>query len=394
MLRLVLPLLCACSTKDGDADAEDTGEAEIVLPGVGALGHETHDLDLVTLTVIGDDDDGHDIPRDLEFNPGVEDELWVVNRADDSTVTYRGAGTADQTSDHIVDPYALHFMEEVSSIAFGAPMHADSDYYNFGTCHESRNTYNGWDDGNDFMGPSLWSSDPDIYGISNQEAIEYVAQLYGISEAMADLGSHLDMLHQAPLCMGIAWETENAYWVFNGLAGSIDRNDFNEDHGVGYDDHDDGLIRIYVEGEVSRVEDVPSHLVYDPASAFLYIADTGNNAIKVLDTTSGTEGLRRYGYENYESYYQWDDALMWTLIDGESFGIEQPSGLDLVEDTLLITDHATGIIHAFDLEGNQIDYLDTGLGEGALMGITARSLDDVWFVDAASDRVLRLQPAE
>jgi hypothetical protein len=87
-----------------------------------------------------------------------------------------------------------------------------------------------------------------------------------------------------------------------------------------------------------------------------------------------------------------DDAMMWTLIEGSEHDMVQPSGLAIVEDTLLITDHGTGVIHAFDLEGNPIDWLDTGLGEGALMGIIARSLDDIWVVDAKDDRVLRLQP--
>ena len=57
-----------------------------------------------------------------------------------------------------------------------------------------------------------------------------------------------------------------------------------------------------------------------------------------------------------------------------------------------MTDHDTGIIHAFDMDGNLIDWLDTGVGSGALMGIVARSLDDIWFVDAKANRIHRLQP--
>ena len=79
--------------------------------------------------------------------------------------------------------------------------------------------------------------------------------------------------------------------------------------------------------------------------------------------------------------------------EGEKFGIEKPSGLALVEDHLLITDYATGIIHAFDLDGNQIDWLDTERGEG-LMGIRGRTLDDIWVVDASEDELLRIQPAD
>jgi hypothetical protein len=274
-------------------------------------------------------------------------------------------------------------------VAFGAALFSDSDLPNFGTCQESLNTYNGWGDENEFMGPSLWTSDPEIFGESNPEAAAYLSNLWGM---VADLGSHIDMLHETPLCMGMAWETDNVYWVFNGYHGAINRVDFQDDHGPGWDDHDDGIISRYVSGEVSRVPDVPSHLEMDPTTAFLYIADTGNNAIKVLDTTSGTRGGNLFSQEPRVDHFTMDDAAVWTLIDGSEHGMVQPSGLAIVEDTLLVTDHGTGVIHAFDLEGNPIDWVDTGLGEGALMGIIARSLDDIWVIDAKDDRVLRLQP--
>jgi hypothetical protein len=132
----------------------------------------------------------------------------------------------------------------------------------------------------------------------------------------------------------------------------------------------------------------------DNSTGFLYIADTGNNAIKVLDTTSGVRGSDISSMEWRVDHYQVDDADMWTLIDGSAVGLEQPSGLALVEDTLLVTDHATGFIYAFDLDGELIDWLDTELGSDALMGIEARSLEDIWFVDAAADKVFRLQPTE
>ena len=47
-------------------------------------------------------------------------------------------------------------MEEVSAIAFG-DWHEEFDYQ-FATAQESRNTYNGQGDPNDFMGPALWPS--------------------------------------------------------------------------------------------------------------------------------------------------------------------------------------------------------------------------------------------
>ena len=82
--------------------------------------------------VIASSTDGLDEPRDLEFHPGIErsDELWIVNRADDSMVIIHETGTPDQNSEERLDAYRNHFMEEVSAIAFGA--YDDEFDYQFG----------------------------------------------------------------------------------------------------------------------------------------------------------------------------------------------------------------------------------------------------------------------
>lgn len=376
-LASIALLTVACK---GDKDTGD--EAAVPAFGNGKLGS-------VTVTVIGTEEDGLNTPRDLEFNPDIPDELWVVNRTDDSTSIFRDVD-GDLWSEHIIDPFALHFMEEVSSIAFGGVTWEGSDYRTFGTCQESENTYNDLQRGNDFMGPSLWTADPEYYGQTNPEAVEYLTELFG---QYADLGSHLDMLHESPLCMGMAWDYDNVYWVFDGNDGTIVRYDFVEDHGIGYDDHSDGIISRYVDAEVSRVPDVPSHLILDQDSGLLYIADTGNNRITVLDTATGEEGRGLREKEPGTDHHEWEGADYSTLIDGSAVdGMDLPSGIALVEDTLLITDNQNSIIFAFDLDGNLIAQLDTGLDGGALMGIEARGLDDIWITDAINDQVYRLQP--
>ena len=355
--------------------------------GLSAFGNGSHDISDVTVTEIANSDDGLDVPRDLEFNPAVEGELWIVNRADDSVTVVFDAGTESQDSTHIIDSYALHFMEEPSSISFGAATFPGSDALTFGTCQESRNTYNDNYAPNDFMGPSLWSADLDLFGESNPDAIDYLSKLFGF---YADLGSHLDMLHESPLCMGIAWETENVYWVFDGSDGNIVRYDFADDHDLGYDDHSDGVVSRHVEIEVERVEDVPSHMEIDPATNLLYVADTGNNRILVVDTTAGEEGDRLQANEPGVDHHEMENSVFSTLIDGAEYGLGQPSGLALVDDYLLISDHATGNLFAFNLDGELVDWVATGL-EG-LMGIDARSIEDIWVVDSSSDKVLRIQP--
>ena len=173
-----------------------------------------------------------------------------------------------------------------SSIAFGAHLHGDGEYPNFGTATSPATPTTTRAPATTSWGQH-WTSDPEIFGYSNPDAVEYLSDLFGMP---VDLGSHIDMLHESPLCMGIAWEEENVYWVFDGMNNSIDRVDFAADHDVGFDDHSDGIITQYIKGEVQRTEDIPSHLEFDPDTGFLYIADTGNNAIKVLDTTSGSRG--------------------------------------------------------------------------------------------------------
>ena len=369
---LMILFLLACIT-DKDMEPE--------YAGLAVLGYEDNEDEEVLWTLIGDSSDGLNIPRDLGFNPDRPGELWVVNRADDSVTRFFDAASSSQHSDHVIDPYAFHFMEEVSSIEFGATG-------TFGTCQESRNTYNDQGFPNDFMGPTLWSSELDVFGESNPEAVEYLSDLYDMH---TDLGSHLDMLHESPLCMGIAWQFENIYWVFNGKVGSIDRNNFHKDHGIGFDDHSDGSIFRYGAGEFERLPDIPSHMKFDHSTQFLYIADTGNNAIKILDTQTGEADTRQAVKEPGTEHYAMKNEAIWTLIDGSDYGMEAPSGLTIVDDTLLITDNKTSTIYAFTTDGDFLDLLETPFPEGALMGIYAASIDDLWMVNALDDEVWRLQ---
>lgn len=366
---------------DDSGVVEDAGVSIDAEPkrGLGVLGYDSHDIaqvELYEISGVG----GLRVPRDLDFNPSGDRELWVVNRADDSTVTYFKAGTPEQTAEKRIDSFALHFMEEVSSIAFGAP--SDAYGHTFGTCQESRNTYNNSQRQNDFMGPSLWPSRMDIYSYPNPDAVR---------DLMYDLGSHLDMLHQSPLCMGIAWDHDNVYWTFDGLSGTISRYDFQADHGVGYDDHSDGIIGRYIDAQVLRVADVPSHLELDRATGKLYIADTGNARIAVLDTTSGTRGRTLRGFEPGVDFHEMTGATFTTLVDGVGGELTHPSGIVMVGDILYVTDNATSRISAFDKNtGARLDYLNVGVGAGSLMGITADPEGRLYFVDAVSNKVWRI----
>ncbi|HEY0134561.1 MAG TPA: hypothetical protein VGB85_10785, partial [Nannocystis sp.] len=245
------PTTTGASTTD-TPDTTDTSGGEVhVVPQFGG-----------TFTVIGTAADGLNVVRDLEFHPGAPDQLWTYNMLSHGVVIFFAPGSAEQTSEVRIDAYGQHFMAYVSSAAFGVDG-------KFATCQESRNEWNvGPQKPDDFMGPALWSADLDIFAKVHQEVPPNPLE-----------GSHLDMLHQSPLCMGIAHDTANVYWIFDGKNSDIVRYDFQTDHGPGGGDHSDGVITRYYDAEVTRIANIPGHLEIDHATGMLYVADTGGGRI-------------------------------------------------------------------------------------------------------------------
>jgi hypothetical protein len=330
-------------------------------------------------------------PRDLAFNPRVPDELWVVNGASDSVAIIHHAAGGSPWIEARRDGQAAHFMHRPSAIAFGGDTTSIGQPGTFATAQESTNDAIPLT-GDDFMGPTLFSSD---------------LRLFGRQQPFGQLGSHLDMLHESPLAMGIAWERANVYWVVGGRHGDITRYDFGIDHGVGNDDHTDGIIHHYVPGQLRRIPGVPSHLAYHAPSGRLFIADTGNGRVVSLDSRAGTLGGAGPSVEPGVASRAVTGAELAGFVcqagapGGQgptgaatlsTFGapLQQPSGLEIDGDVVFVADHATGIIYAFDLQGRQINALDTGLGPGALMGMAIGPDGRLYLVDAVRNRVVRI----
>ena len=352
-------LLLACNGGT-TGDTGDTGPT-----GLAVLGAGSNSLSAVLVDTFATSDDGLNTPRDVEFNPE-SGNLWVANYVDDSIVILENPGSDDQTSVKWGDNSdANHFLAKPSALAF-------NDQGGVATIHEEDEKTQGNATPADFMGPTLWTANE--------------------SDFEANHWSHLDMLHNTPNGMGIAWESGNRFWVFDGYHDSITMYDFHEDHDLGGTDHTDGEILRYVEGEVKMVDDVPGHLAFDPDTKLLYVADTGNNRIAVLDTTSGEEGRRISPNYDGGEQHEVDDASISTFISGEDFGLELPSGLEFHDGLLWLSDNGTGRIHAFDLEGNEVDWLDTELPSGCLMGIAFDEGGNLWTVDAVEQQVLRISP--
>jgi hypothetical protein len=344
------------------------------------------------------------VPMDL--TPSTHGELWVVQRMErlpefdeftectsrsqagqpndclglqGSTVALRDPANPELASGErvnlVVDANAWHFMRRPSGIAFGVesttlpaddpraldpitgePLLTEAATYPdiFATCHE--HWTGNFTDSSPFIGPSLWSADPEIYNGVNGD-FEW------------SNGSHLDMVHATQNCMGIAWEQGNVYWLFNGEEGALDRYDFGVPHVPGAADHDDGEVTRYVlDSPLARVPNVPSNLVMRGDA--LYVADTGNGRVARFDlaqemTPDGT-------FRTYEALpAEQMRATLATVVSREAlaaaWGAEvEPSGLAFYdEDTFVVANHASGQISLVRAEDGEILRTeDTGLGAG------------------------------
>jgi len=344
-------LLLAC-TGPVPADIDDTGDGPTGLDLFGA-GANT-----VALELIADGDAGLKQPRDVAVHPSRQDELWVVSFGNRSMVIL------DDVDGAVGDQRykgSAHFFAEPSALCF-------NDEGLFASAHEEdEKTQGAGGTPADFMGPTLWDSD----------------------NFDAEHATHLDMLHNSPNAVGCGAEgPNNAFWVYDGYHASLTRYDFAGDHGYGGADHSDGETARYVSGELGYAPDISSHVVY--AGGFVYAADTANNRVVRVDAGTGTEG--RTTENNYDGVDQFrvDDAVMDPLIDGSEYGLGAPSGLAVFDDMIFVGDNATGNLFAFTLDGEFVDWAETGLA--GMQGIDFDDAGRLYIASTATDELYRVTP--
>jgi hypothetical protein len=352
------------SGESGESGSDSTGEEPQGIPVLGSLAHT---LDAVEFSVIASGDMTR--PSDLEFNPEVDGELWVTNLDDDSITIIENANRDGQTqSNRWSANGSAHFLARPSGIAFGTPgVMATSQQTDLITQPSTPA---------DFMGPTLWGADSSFYEGGHN--------------------SHLDMLHNSPNSSGIAWEQGNVYWVYDGYHGSLTRYDFHSDHGLGGTDHTDGEVYRLAAEELGYEANVASHVAYHAPSNMVYAADTANNRIFVLDATTGEVGGDIA--PNYDGGIQRgvNGAEFATMINGGDVELPmvKPSGLEIHDDYLFVTDYATSVIYGFSLQGELIDWLETEIPAESLMGITFDTDGSLFGVNAAAGEVYRVAAIE
>ena len=321
----------------------------------------------------------------LAWNLAVEAELWVTLRQfpsgkpctmSDNTGCDALTGVAAVVSDATgsassgvikQDGNAWHFMRRPTAIAWGEGVL-------FSSCGEGY-TDNYEDVTVPYAGPVLWSSDPAIFGVV---------------PLPSQNGTHVDMLHETPYCMGLAHESANIFWAFNGDAGALDRIDFHTPHAVGGEDHSDGEVHRYLTGVLKRVPEVPSHIAYDGASGLVYVADTGNSRVLSVNPKPARAGGAIDVYETLQSSGEFVGAEVVELI--AKGVLEKPSGLALSGDVLLVTDNATSKVSMFDTTGQALQTFDTQLATGSLSGVAVGPDGKVYLTDLLTGSVWRVEP--
>ncbi len=308
-------------------------------------------------------------PTDLDFFPILgKNELWVINERTESdggsTLKVSNATEESPTLLHQVDGNAWHFMSLPTGIAFS------SENFNFGT---SPGVQDANHSGGTFTGPTLWSSDPEIY-----------------AQPSGGNGSHLDMLHGSPYGMGIAHEVDNVFWVFDDWNSDIVRYDFVDDHGPGNDDHSDAIVRRYSNIGIDSDRDIPSHMILDKNTGWLYVVDNENNRVFRLDINSGNiAGSIPLINEPLAEHSRVENFTVETILDT---GLVTPCGIELFENYLLVGEYFTGDIAVFDMDNNFSELGRIETGEAGLTGIKIGPDGNIWYTNRLLNQLNKMEP--
>ncbi len=312
-----------------------------------------------------------DSPTDLDFFPiNGKNQLWVINQRteDEGGSTLRiDDATNIVAVDFLqqVDGNAWHFMSLPTGIAFS------DDNFNFAS---SPGVQDANHSGDTFTGPTLWSSDPNIYAMPS-----------------GGNGSHLDMLHGSPYSMGIAHEIDNVFWVYDNWNKEIVRYDFVKDHGPGNDDHSDGTVRRYRDLGITADGDIPNHLIMDKQSGWLYFVDNGNSRVMRLDINSEAEIEELEELNEPLAEHSAITSFSHEVIIED--GLDQPCGIEIFEDRLLVGDYANGDIVIYDMA----DFTELGrvqTEEPGLTGIKIGPDGNIWYTNRSTNKLMKAEPGE
>jgi hypothetical protein len=363
MLTLLSVVFTACKKENETVEPEKTTRNDV--PEFYSAAEESiWGVNQPTLLVMSSSQSRISKPTDLDFNPSRLGELWITNEGTENTggttVRIPDIQSSELEYDYRKDANSWHFMAFPTALAFSE----NGDWAtSTGILDANRN-------GGSFTGPALWSGDLDVY-----------------AKPSGGNGSHLDMLHGSPYSMGIASESKNAYWVFDGYNKHICRYDFGSDHGPGNADHDDGIIQRFTNISVKKNGSTPSHMLMNEDRTILYAVDGGNNRVLKIDVNSATKkGNLALINEQLAEHSEWN-ADFEVLIEDEFFNF---CGIAISENRMFLSDNTNGNIKCIDLNTDkEIANIETGVE-----GITGISVYEnrIYFVSYNENTLYRIDP--
>ena len=154
-----------------------------------------------------------------------------------------------------------------------------------------------------------------------------------------------------------------------------------------WETHNNALFNVFMRDLTGNQSINLKHMILDDDNGFLYIADTGNQRILKFNVNSGNYSydLNPYG-ESLEEYHMMENAE-WEILIAEN--LQKPSGIDLYENRLLVSDFETGQIIIYDISNNvplELGRIDTGY-QNSIMGIKIDSHQKIWYVNYQENTV-------
>ena len=135
------------------------------------------------------------------------------------------------------------------------------------------------------------------------------------------------------------------------------------------------------------------HLVLDENKKWLYFTDGSNKRIMRLDITTGSlGGSPSWGPQETLAEYQ--KVTGFTFEEVVTTGLVQPSGIDIIDNKLLVTDHSNGDIIFYDVSNvpaTEIGRIQTN--EPGIMGTVIGPNGKIWYANAVLNKIVKIEPS-
>jgi len=138
-------------------------------------------------------------------------------------------------------------------------------------------------------------------------------------------------------------------------------------------------------------EKVSSHLVV--SNGWVYSVDYGNDRVLRIELGTGvTGGTPAFGQT--EPLAEYTNVTGYTMNDVVTTGLIEPSGIDIIENRMIVSDYNTGEVIIYDISSMPATELGRiATGATGIMGVKIGPNGKIWYVDYDANTVNRIDGA-